>query len=88
MEVRVADIAPPPISFPRDTPQLKKRDSDMNMLVPGETIAFDSDESRFEREKIMLVVCSNVDINKSAKILLIDVDYQSKSYGTVRFCFH
>uniref|UniRef100_A0AC34GSA9 Uncharacterized protein n=1 Tax=Panagrolaimus sp. ES5 TaxID=591445 RepID=A0AC34GSA9_9BILA len=82
VEVRVADILPPVI-IPKDTPQLKKRDSDMNMLVPGEVIVYDSDESRFEREKIMLVICTNVNISKNSKVMLIDVDYQSKNYGTV-----
>uniref|UniRef100_A0A914PHZ0 Uncharacterized protein n=1 Tax=Panagrolaimus davidi TaxID=227884 RepID=A0A914PHZ0_9BILA len=82
IEVRVADVIAP-VTLPKVSPQLKKRDSDMNMLVPGEVIVYDSDESRFEREKIMLVICTNVDSTKNSKIVLIDVDYQSKGYGTV-----
>lgn len=56
----------------------------MNMLVAtGGAVVYDSDESRFEREKFMLVLCPNANPGKSSKILLIDIDYQSKSYCLV-----
>ncbi|KAE9550010.1 hypothetical protein FO519_006778 [Halicephalobus sp. NKZ332] len=62
---------------------LKKRESDMNILVSSDPMVFDSDESKFEREKVMVVICPNVDPSENSKIILIDVDYYSKSYSNV-----
>ena len=64
---------------------LKKRDSDMNMLVPSDPVVYDSDESRFEREKIMVVICPNANPAENSKVVLIDVDYYSKSYSSVSY---
>ncbi|KAI1732990.1 56kDa selenium binding protein (SBP56) domain-containing protein [Ditylenchus destructor] len=63
-------------------PKLLKRDSDMN-LIPQELHKqwFESDESKFDREKHMVVLCPNIDQSKPSRITVVDVDYQSRTYG-------
>uniref|UniRef100_A0A7E4UVH1 Galectin domain-containing protein n=1 Tax=Panagrellus redivivus TaxID=6233 RepID=A0A7E4UVH1_PANRE len=59
---------------------ITKRESDMNILLPTDVQVYDSDESRFERERVMLVLCPNANPSKPAKLMLFDVNYQSKNY--------
>uniref|UniRef100_A0A915ENP6 Uncharacterized protein n=1 Tax=Ditylenchus dipsaci TaxID=166011 RepID=A0A915ENP6_9BILA len=65
-------------------PPLEKRDSRMN-LIPQELHKhwFESDESKFEREKHLLVLCPNADPTKASRVVIVDVDYQSRNYGKV-----
>lgn len=67
---------------------LTKRDSDMN-LVPVEVHKqwFQSDESRCEREKHMLVLCTSTSAAIPSRLVIVDVEQQQLSknstYGKV-----